>query len=103
MSERRRWTRYKVDWPFLVKRIGGNRVLKGVLHDVSARGLFGYTGIPIPLGTSVEISIRFPLGQGSWLRYSAEVIRVEGQDARLGIALKLESPRPLSTGEVISK
>jgi len=102
VSERRRWPRYKVDWSFIV-RSGGNRVSKGVLRDISAGGLFGYTGTSLALGTSVEVSIKFPLGRGSWMGYSAEVIRVESRDRKSGIAFRLESPRPLSTGGGVSK
>lgn len=97
-TDRRRWERYNVDWPFFLR--GCNPADKtfatvGVLHDISVRGAFGYCADPPQLAMKLEILIRIPLKGEQWMKYSAEVARVETGIHGTSVALIFDSAQPL--------
>jgi PilZ domain len=98
--ERRRLPRYKVHWP--VKLTGRNDTGlryfgEGVLENISARGAFLYADKAAQVGEKLDISIKLPLKQESWLIYSAEVVRVDYARARPGMALEFDFSIPAFT------
>jgi hypothetical protein len=89
--------RYQVDWPFRVKGTdpSGLGILNtGVLSNISSRGAFGYIGRALAVGVRMEISIRLPLREERWIKYSAEIVRVEQAGSRIGVAFKFDTSRP---------
>jgi hypothetical protein len=87
-----------VKWPFQIEgvdRHGHAFWANGVLQDISARGSSGYCFDPPELGTRVMVSIKVPFKGERYIRYLAEIIRVEEGQSRTFIALKFESTRPI--------
>jgi PilZ domain len=98
LPDRRLTHRYQVDWPFRVKGTDptGLGILNtGKLRDISARGAFGYIGRPLVVGMKMEVSIRLPVKEERWIKYSAEIIRVEPLGSRTGVAFKFNTSRPM--------
>ncbi|MFP5261376.1 MAG: PilZ domain-containing protein [Blastocatellia bacterium] len=97
LPDRRRTHRYQVDWPFRVKGTdpSGLGILNtGKLSNISPRGAFGYIGRLLAVGMKVEVSIRLPLKEERWIKYSAEVVRVEQLCSQTSVALKFDTSRP---------
>lgn len=97
VPERRRMPRYQVDWQFRVKGTdptGLGFLNTGRLRDISARGAFGYIGRPLAVGVKMEVSIRLPMKDEVWIKYSAEIIRVEQAGSQIGVAFKFDTARP---------
>lgn len=98
LPDQRRMHRYQVDWPFRVKGTdpSGLGILNtGKLRDISPRGAFGYIGRLLAVGMKIEVSIRLPLKEERWIKYSAEVIRVEHLGSQTGVALKFDTSVPV--------
>jgi hypothetical protein len=96
--DRRKWRRYEVNWPFSIEGIDKNGQAfwaNGSLCDISARGSSGYCFDPPDVGTRVVVSIKVPFKGDKWIRYLADIIRVEQAQSRTLIALKFESTRPV--------
>jgi len=68
---------------------------EGTLHDISARGSSGYCIDPPEHGTRVVVSIRIPFKSDSWIRYIAEIVRIEASQAGTLVALQFISNRPV--------
>jgi len=97
-NDRRKWQRYEVNWPFQIEgvdRQGHVFWAEGTLHDISARGTSGYCFDPPETGTRVVVSIKFPIKGEKWMRYLAEVVRIEDSLTATFIALKFESNPPV--------
>ena len=95
---RRKWPRYEVDWQFQMEGVDGNgRVFwaDGTLHDISARGSSGYCFDPPENGTRVVVSIRMPFESDNWIRYIAEIVRIEESEEGTLVALQFVSSRPV--------
>jgi hypothetical protein len=98
LPDRRRMHRYQVDWSFRVKGTDptGLGILNtGKLRDISPRGAFGYIGRPLAVGMKMEVLIRLPIKEERWLKYSAEIIRVEQLGSQTGVAFKFDTSRPM--------
>jgi hypothetical protein len=97
LPDRRQMHRYQVDWPFRVKGTdpSGLGILNtGKLRDISTRGAFGYINRLLAVGMKIEVLIKLPLKEERWIKYSAEVIRVEQLGSQTGVALKFDTSRP---------
>ncbi|HVG18400.1 MAG TPA: PilZ domain-containing protein [Blastocatellia bacterium] len=98
LPDRRRMHRYQVDWPFRVKGTDptGLGILNtGKLRDISSRGAFGYIGRLLAVGMKIEVLIRLPLKEERWIKYSAEIVRVEQLGSQTGVGLKFDTSRPM--------
>ena len=98
--ERRRLPRYQVDWPVKLTGRNGTGVRyfgEGVLKDISARGAFLYTDRLSKVGERIDVSIRLPFKADNWLIYTAEVVRVDRDRSKSGMALKFDSSWPAFT------
>jgi PilZ domain len=98
LPDRRRMHRYQVDWPFRVKGTDptGLGILNtGKLRDISARGAFGYIGRPLAVGMKMEVLIKLPVKEERWIKYSAEIMRVERIGTQTGVAMKFDTSQPM--------
>jgi hypothetical protein len=98
--ERRRLPRYKVDWPVRVtgRNDSGVRYFgNGVLKNLSARGAFFYTDRSSRVGEKLDVAIKLPIKSENWMVYSAEVVRVDPERPRTGVAIKFDSSWPSFT------
>jgi hypothetical protein len=98
VPDRRQMPRYHVDWPFRVKGTdptGLGFLNTGKLRDISVRGAFGYIGRPLAVGSKMEVVIRLPVKDETWIKYSAEIIRVEQVGSQIGVAFKFDTAKPL--------
>lgn len=95
---RRKWQRYEVNWPFQIEGVDRDGKVfwtDGYLRDISARGSSGHCFCPPDAGTRIVISIRIPFKGEQWMRYLAEIVRVEQDEPGTFIALKFESSHPI--------
>ena len=60
--------------------------VNGTLHDISARGSSGHCFDPPENGTRVVISIKMPFKGDNWIRYIAEIVRIE--ESQAGVAIR---------------
>jgi hypothetical protein len=90
--------RHQVDWPFRMKGTdptGLGFFNTGRLRDISSRGAYGYTIRPVAVGLRMEVLIRLPVKEERWLKYWAEVIRVEQAGSEIGVAFKFDTAQPM--------
>lgn len=95
--ERRRARRFRVGWDINVKGTddaGLSFDEAGVLENLSSTGVFFYLTRPLRIGTKLEVSIKIPFRRENWMKYSAEVVRIESGTRRIGIAMKFDAIRP---------
>jgi hypothetical protein len=96
LIERRRATRFHLDWQIRVARdVGseGNYIESGVLRNLSSSGALISLPEPLAAGTQLELYIKLPLNERRWIRYSASVLRIE--PGRTAItAIKFDGTRP---------
>jgi hypothetical protein len=80
----------------------------GCTQDLSSRGVFFFTDVPLNEGSEIELTLRMPseitLGESMPVRCRARVLRIEGRNginscspvgsepkSKLGVAVRLES------------
>lgn len=97
LIERRRAKRFQVDWQIKVEGNfdGGERFAEvGVLRNISSSGaLLSIPHAPIE-GTSLDVYIQLPLQGKKWMKYPAQVIRVEPGVSAI-TAVKFDTARPV--------
>jgi hypothetical protein len=86
----------------------------GCTQDVSSRGVFFFTDVPLNEGSEIELTLRMPseitLGESMPVRCRARILRIEGRHTasnatagcteannKLGVAVRLESYEYLAT------
>jgi hypothetical protein len=96
-SEKRNSRRFTVDWEGIVK--GADRT--GIefdepcrLENLSSSGAYLSIAQPLQIGVRLELWIKLPIARDNWMKYPAEVVRVESHNARFGVALKFRAARP---------
>ena len=97
MLERRRARRFTVGWDVTVKGTddaGQSFDEVGVLENLSSTGAFFYLTRPLRIGAKLEVSIKVPFRRENWMKYSAEVVRIESGARRIGVAMKFDAVRP---------
>lgn len=95
LTERRTGKRFAVDWPIKVEGDDGKRVISGegrLLNISSGGALFDLAG-PVCKGMRLDVYIKLPFKKDNWMKYTAEVLRVEDGESRR-TAVKFEGPRP---------
>ena len=97
LVERRRAKRFQVDWQIKVEATvdGGERFVEmGVLRNISSSG----ASLSIPNapaeGTAVDVYIQLPLQGKKWMKYPAQVVRVERGVSAIA-AVKFDTARPV--------
>ena len=95
--ERRRARRFQVNWEVSVKGedlTGLSFDEAGRLENLSSSGAFIYMTKTPRLGAKLDVWIKVPFKKENWMKYSAEVLRVESVSDRVGVAMKFDSIRP---------
>lgn len=95
--ERRRARRFQVKWEVAVKGKDLSGVSfdeAGVLENLSSSGAFIYMTRTPKLGAKLDVWIKVPFKKENWMKYSAEVLRVEDVSDCIGVAMKFDATRP---------
>lgn len=90
LPERRGARRFTVGWNVIIKGTdGAGREIdeSGVLENLSSSGAFLYLARPLSIGSKVDVRIRLPFQKENWMRYEAEVVRVEGGQLMTGVGM----------------
>jgi hypothetical protein len=97
LIERRRAKRFQVDWQIKVEGNvdGGERFVEvGVLRNISSSGaLLSIFHAPAE-GTALDVYIQLPLQGKKWMKYPAQVVRVEPGVSAI-TAVKFDTARPV--------
>jgi hypothetical protein len=97
LSERRRARRFAVGWPVKVEgndTAGQNFEETGKLQNLSSAGALISIAGSLKIGTTLEVLIKIPLKKDSWMKYSAEVVRVEASRPESAVAIRFFTFRP---------
>jgi hypothetical protein len=97
LVERRKGRRHNLTWPVRVIGIDSASAHfdeTTTLENLSSGGAFLYLNVCPQVGAKLSITIKLPLGNQILMGYTAVVVRVEKELARVGIALKFETSRP---------
>ena len=70
----------------------------GELRNLSSSGALAYLKRSPKLHSTISLAIRLPLETEVWMKYAAEVVRVEEGDAFARVAFRFDSPRPEFAG-----
>ncbi|HXF41538.1 MAG TPA: PilZ domain-containing protein [Blastocatellia bacterium] len=100
-EERRRGRRLEVDWELEVrgKSQGGRDFDEaGRLENLSSGGGYFYFQKRLNPGAKIELRIKVPFKNNNWMKYAAQVVRLEQSDEGVGIAVKFNTPRPVFVG-----
>ena len=96
-EERRDARRFQVSWDVNVRgtdQTGSGFVEAGTLENLSSLGAFLYLPRLVNLGETLELRINVPF-RGNWMKYAAQVVRLEPESAEAGLALKFDTAAPL--------
>ena len=96
MIERRRAKRFQVDWQVRVEGSvdgGESFVESGVLRNISSGGALVSLPKGLSEGTTVDVYIKLPLQGKKWMKYPAQVVRVERGVSAVA-AVKFDTARP---------
>lgn len=97
-EERRKARRFQLGWDAAVKGIdlaGGGFEETANLKNLSSLGAFLYLPRRVKVGARLELRIKVPFKKKSWMRYSAEVVRIKKVSGNIGIALRFDTARPM--------
>jgi hypothetical protein len=97
-EERRNSQRFPVSWDVAVTGIdGAGRYFDetGTLQNLSSNGAFLYLPGRTNPGESIELQIRIPLKRNNWMKYSAQVVRLERENGRAGVAVRFDTAVPV--------
>jgi hypothetical protein len=102
LSERRRARRFAVGWPVKVEgndTAGQNFEETGKLQNLSSAGALISIAGSLQIGSTLEVLIKIPLKKDSWMKYSAEVVRVEASRPESAVAIRFFTFRPKFVSE----
>jgi hypothetical protein len=97
-EERRNARRFQVSWDVAVKgtdQTGSGFDEAGTLENLSSLGAFLYLPTCVNLGERLELRIKVPFKRNNWMKYTAEVVRIEQANSRAGIALRFDTAAPV--------
>lgn len=97
MFERRKARRYSADW--LIRIVGADKEGSdfqevGVLKNLSSKGAFIILPKAPPQNANLEILIKLPAASDMYLKYSADVVRIESMPPKIGVAIRYNKRRP---------
>jgi hypothetical protein len=98
--DRRTSTRRSLHWPIQVEgkdNFGEPFHETSIIKNLSSSGAYFYLDHEVALGTSISLSIKLTVQNERWMKYTAQVIRVELGDDRIGIGVRLD-PMPQKFG-----
>jgi hypothetical protein len=100
--ERRIGQRFALNLPVSLREISTSGDGLGFTHDLSSRGVFFFTGMPLSEGAEVELTLQMPseitLGENMRVRCRGRILRVEnagpvdsneplGAEKKIGVAV----------------
>jgi PilZ domain-containing protein len=94
-NERRRSRRFQVGWgmSFAGRDWSGSEFDEAAtLANLSSGGAFFYCQRTLGSGAAVELRIRVPFRKEAWMKYAAQVVRLEDGD---GVAVRFDKPKPI--------
>jgi hypothetical protein len=97
-EERRAARRFEVTWAVAIKgkeQTGESFEEAGTLQNLSSRGAFFFLPKRVRLGARLEVEIRVPMKEKSWMKYSAKVVRVKRQKSDFAVAVNFATARPI--------
>jgi hypothetical protein len=97
VRERRTSVRRNLKWSATIKgkdSDGQHFGEEGVIENLSSTGAFVYLSREVAVGTKLDLAIRLPFQKENWMKYSAEVVRIENIPQRIGVGIKFDSVRP---------
>jgi hypothetical protein len=98
LFERRKARRYSADWHIKVVGAGkeGSEFQEvGVLKNLSSNGAFVVLPKAPPQNANLEILIKLPASSDIYLKYSADVVRIESLPPKIGVAIQYSKRRPM--------
>jgi hypothetical protein len=100
-EERRCRRRFDVAWELAVKgrdQAGGDFNEAGRLENLSSGGAYLYFQKRLKAGARIELRIKLPFKNNNWMKYVAEVVRLEHSGSGMNVAVKFNTPRPVFVG-----
>ena len=97
MPERRLSRRFNVGWAVTVRGVdtaGTAYDEPSQLENLSSTGAFVYLTKPVGVGSTLEVLIKVPFKRENWMKYPAEVVRVERAPRKVGVAVRFGASRP---------
>jgi hypothetical protein len=67
---------------------------EGIVENLSSTGAFLYLSRKVDIGTKIDLAIRLPFQKENWMKYSAEVVRIENIPEKIGVGVKFDTIRP---------
>jgi hypothetical protein len=99
-EERRAARRFEVAWDIAVQGVdtrGRQFNDAGALRNLSSSGALFLLPRRLKRGAMLEIEIRVPMKEKSWMKYAAKVVRVKKEDVHYGVAVNFATVRPTFT------
>ena len=90
LPERRGARRFAVGWKATVKGTDNEGIdfdESGEIRNLSSSGAFLYLGRQLKVGSRIDVWIKLPMQKENWMKYQAEVVRVEGDPQMVGIGM----------------
>lgn len=97
VPERRGARRFSVGWSVIVKgtdSAGMDFDETGELKNLSSSGAFLYLPRRLNVGATIDVCIKLPFQKENWMKYQAEVVRVEDSQFRVGIGMRFSAVWP---------
>jgi|SRR5215475_844931 len=97
-EDRRGSRRFQVNWDARVRGIDATGVSFDEITSIvnlSSSGAFLPLVTAVESGARVEVAIRVPLKKQNWMKYSGEIVRIEGGDKQEAVAVRFDTPRPI--------
>lgn len=97
-KERRRSRRFQVGWDMSLAgtdRSGSDFDESATLANLSSGGAFFHSQRCLGSGAAVELLIRVPFKKETWMKYAAQVLRLEEGN---GVAVRFDEPKPIFIG-----
>ncbi len=97
MRERRTSVRRSLKWQATINGSdcsGASFDEEGIVENLSSTGAFLYLSRKVDIGTKIDLAIRLPFQKENWMKYSAEVVRIENIPEKIGVGVKFDTIRP---------
>ena len=97
-EDRRGSRRFQVNWDARVRGIDATGASFDEITSIvnlSSSGAFLPLATTVESGARVEVAIRVPLKKQNWMKYSGEIVRIEGGDKQEAVAVRFDTPRPI--------
>ena len=100
-EERRCGRRFEVGWELAVRGKdprGKDFDEAGRLENLSSGGAYFYFQKRLKAGARIDLRIKVPFKNNIWMKYAAQVVRLEQSGEGVGVAVKFNTPRPVFVG-----